>query len=203
MVGGRSFGVPARKATKTNEQMANCLLDTAFAGVACADRGTPGSYDEIWIGNREELTVTKGTTSDEGLLTDITFDSGTGWYRFKCKKNSVVPSETLNGGEEDLISYQQQVEFHIASVSQAARNAIDALGGPDLVVVVRTKGDVFKVIGTDGGARMVENEETAAADGFGNRVVIRADEEPTKMYQYLDTDTATTVAALASATVAS
>lgn len=181
--------------------MANCLLDTAFAGVGCGE-STPGAYDEVYIANKSEITLTKGTGANEGIVTAVTFASGKGWYRAKAKKNSVVFSEAFSG-DGDIVSFAPQVEFMIASNAQDARNFVDALGGPDLVVVARGKGDTFHVVGVDSGARMVENEATSAADGFGNRIVIRAVDEANKSWLYLDTDVATTVAALEADTVAS
>lgn len=182
--------------------MAQCLLDTAFAGVECGG-ATPGAYDEVWIGNRSEITVTEGTVANEGLVTAVTFDSGAGWYRFKAKKGSVIFRESMQGGEEDLVAWQPEIEFMLASNTQAARNAVNALGGPDLVAVCRGKGDTFHIIGIESGARLVTNEASTAADAFGNQVIIRELNNEKKALLYLDTDVATTLAALASSTVAS
>lgn len=182
--------------------MAQCLADTAFAGVECGG-STPGAYDEVWIGNRSELTVTEGTGADLGYVTDITFDSGAGWYRFKCKKGSVVFRESMQGGEEDLVAWQPEIEFMLASNTQAARNAVNSLGGPDLVAVCRGKGDTFHIIGIESGARLVTNEASSAADAFGNQVIIRELNNEKKALLYFDTDVTTTLTALEGATIAS
>lgn len=181
--------------------MANCLLDTAFAGVGCGE-STPGMYDYLYFGNKSEATLTKGTGASLGLVTDITFTSGAGWYKVKCKKGSVVFSEAFTG-DGDTVSFAPQFEAHIASNAQDARNFINAIAGPDLIVVGRGKGDTFHIVGVDSGARLVEAEATSATDGFGNRFVVRAIDEADKSLLYLDTNATTTAATLDTDTIES
>jgi hypothetical protein len=147
--------------------------------------------------------IASWTAGTEGIYTNFTMDAGKGLLRFEIKKDSGIFRETLEGGDQDLGSYNQEYEAMIASLSTDARNFVDNTNGPDFVVFAPTKNGRVFVLGKDIGAKLVENEASSEQDGYGERILFRATQMPQKRFELLDTDTDTTIALLEAKVVAS
>lgn len=180
--------------------VANCAIDTAFSGVSCADRGTPGMKTYAYFANFDEIT---GWTGSGSVNTAVTFASGAGFYRVEIKKDSGRFHETLQNGDSDLTSYDQDYEFMIASLASGARDFIDGLNGPNMVCFLPSKDENVYVIGKENGVKMVENEADTNTDSYGERVILRATQSTSKREYLLVTDFDGTISYLEANAVAS
>jgi hypothetical protein len=180
--------------------MGACVGTLGYGGVSCPPE-TPGMKQFAYLANLGEIA--SWTAGTEGIYTNFTMDAGKGLLRFEIKKDSGIFRETLEGGDQDLGSYNQEYEAMIASLSTDARNFVDNTNGPDFVVFAPTKNGRVFVLGKDIGAKLVENEASSEQDGYGERILFRATQMPQKRFELLDTDTDTTIALLEAKVVAS
>lgn len=180
--------------------MSACTLTLGFQGVSCPPE-TAGGKQFAFLGNLSEIA--SWTAGASGIYSDVTFDSGKGLYRFEVKKDSMIFRETLQGGDQSLGSYDQDLEIMIASLGTDARNFVDSLNGPDIVAFVPLKNGKVLILGKDIGCNMVENEASSEQDAYGERVVLRATQMPEKRFEFFDTDVDTTIAKLEAKVVAS
>jgi hypothetical protein len=179
----------------------DCLLTSGFNGVACAN-SNPGAKTFVYFANESEIvSYTSGTP--DGVYTAITFDAGKGLSRYEVAKNTLIGRESLQGGEQDLSSYNHEVEFNIKSMGPEARNAIQDLNGPNMIAIVPTKNGEFIVLGKDVGMKILTNDATTDTDGYGETVVLQATEMPEKRSFIFVTSSDLTLAYLESKVVAS
>ncbi len=172
--------------------MAECLLTTGFAGLGCPP-ATPGGRNYIYLANLTEIdTWTPGTA---GIYTNFTMVATEVIYKVEISKDTLDARDSLQGGDQDLGSYDQEVEFVIKSMSVAARNAVNSMNGPNMVAFVPTKnGEVF-IMGKDIGMKMVTNDATLLGDSYGETVILKATQMPGKR-EFLDAGTMDTTIAL-------
>ena len=179
----------------------DCLLTSGFSGIEC-NSSNPGAKTYVFFANESEIaSYTAGSV--DGLYTNITFDAGKGLSRYEVAKDSLVFRESLQGGEEDLSSYNFEVEFNIKSMGVGARNAVQDLNGPNIVAIVPTKNGEFIIAGKGEGMKILTNEATTAQDSYGETVVLQVTQMSEKRSFILDTDEATTLALLEAKVVAS
>lgn len=180
--------------------MGACLGTLGYGGVSCPP-ATPGMKQFAYLANLSEIA--SWTAGADGIYTNFTMDSGTGLLRFEIKKDSGIFRETLQGGDQDLGSYDQEYEAMIASLSTEARNFVDNTNGPDFVLFAPSKNGEIFIVGKDIGAKLVENEATSEQDGYGERILFRSTQVPQKRFELKQTDTDTTIALLEGKVVAS
>lgn len=180
--------------------MANCLITQGFSGLGCPP-ATPGAKQFLYIANLNEITSwTAGAT---GIYEDFTMAGGTSVYKVEVSKDTMIGRESLQGGDQNLGSYNQEVEFMLKSMSINARNAVDAWNGPDIVAFVPTKNGEIFIMGKDIGCKMITNDASTEQDTFGETVVLQATQMPNKRFHLFDTDVDTTIALLESKVIAS
>ena len=149
----------------------DCLLTSGFNGIEC-NSSNPGAKTFVYFANESEIvSYTAGAT--ESVYTAITFDAGKGLSRYEVAKDTLIFRESLQGGEEDLSSYNFEVEFNIKSMGVAARNAVQDLNGPNLVAIVPTKNGEFIIAGKGEGMKILTNDATTDTDGYGETVVLQ------------------------------
>jgi hypothetical protein len=175
-------------------------MTSGFSGLGCPP-ATPGAKQFVYFANLTEIdTWTAGAT---GIYSNFTMDAGTSLYKFEVSKDTMIYRESLQGGDQDLGSYNQEVEFMLKSMGIAARNAVDGINGPDIVAFVPTKNGEILIMGKDIGGKMITNDASTNQDEFGETVIIQATQMPNKRYHLLDTDVDTTIALLESKVIAS
>jgi hypothetical protein len=109
-------------------------------------------------------------------------------------KDTLQLAEELQGAEESLGGYQQDVNFMLKSMSVATRNAVNALNGIDLVAFVPAKNGEIFIVGKDLGVKMMVNTSDTNQDAYGETVTLRATQMPEKRFHL---DAGTTDATLA------
>lgn len=175
--------------------MSNCLITTGFYGLGCPP-ATPGAKQFMYVANLSEIASwTAGAT---GIYSNFTMDSGASLYKFEVSKDTLIGRESLQGGDQSLGSYNQEVEFQLKSMSIDARNAVDLLNGPDLVAFVPTKNGEVLIVGKDIGARMITNDASTNQDEFGENVVLQATQMPNKRFHFFSSSVDATIALLES-----
>ena len=174
--------------------MPNCVLTGGYSQSTCPLPASGVYHNRCWIGTLAEInTFYEGSTSNEYDLID--FVGSNGLFAVTVHKDGVIWSETKS---EDDDTYSQQLEFRIVDHSITARNYVESLLGVDIVCIVEIKAGVFKIIGKDSGARLVQDNATTEADANGRTCIIRADEMPEPCPHFWNTSEANTLAKLAS-----
>ena len=179
----------------------NCLLEVGFSGIACSV-SNPGARTFVYFANESEITSYTAGTGD-GVYDAIVFEPGAGLHRYEIAKDTLIARESLQGGEDDLSSYNHECEFRIKSMGVDARNAVQDLNGPQMIAIVPTKNGEFILLGKDNGMTVITNDSTTDTDGYGETVILQSTENSEKRSFILDTDEATTLALLESYVVAS
>lgn len=173
-----------------------CLLSASYDGTTACPPPAPGlDAQYLWLINRSQVTFTGGSNH---LYTDITLSSGADLYRWKFHKKGFDSTEEATENETTgAVSWAQSVTGRILDLSGAAASKIDSLRGTDLVAIVKTKAGRLLVYGSTGeGLRLKANTANSAADSYGETVTLGNDESSAKYYEFLDTDLATSIAAL-------
>ena len=175
-----------------------CSLSAAYDGSTACPPPAPGiNEDKVWLANRADITWTGGTNK---VYTNFTMSGATVLYRWKFHNKGLefndefTENETTGAG-----SWAPTLTGRILAVSGAGAAAIEKLRGADVVAIFRAKGGKYIVIGSESGTRLKTNSTSTTADNLGETVGIGADEEPSKHYELLITDDATTLAALIAA----
>lgn len=173
--------------------MPECELTIGYNGVACPPESA-GMKEYAYAVDKDNIATWTATSA--GLYSAFTLKTGAELIRFEIKKDSGRFHETLQGAEESLGSWDQDYEAMIASLSTSARNFMNSLNGPNMVVFAPTKSNTVLIIGKQNGARMVENEADSNSDAYGERFIVRATGENEKRNQLLDTNFDDTIAFL-------
>lgn len=171
------------------------LLTSGYSVPDCAST-TAGVYEQrIWLANFEDISSwTQGATPDE--YTDITFVAGTptnGLYRLKLDKDGPIVREEY---DPETKAWYHEISGKIPSLAIDARNFINSLKGPDLVVIAELKAGVFKVLGKEGGCKLFTNVGSTDGTEVGEVFSLRAANQSEKMAHFWDTNETTTLATL-------
>lgn len=171
------------------------LLTTGYS-VAICPSVTAGVYEQqIWLANFEDIsTWTQTINNDE--FSAITFVAGTptnGLYRIKLDKDGPIWKEEY---DPETKSYYHEISGKIPSLDLQARNFLDSLRGPDLVVIARLKADVFKVLGKEGGCKLFTHAGSSEGADVGNTFSLRAQKQGEPCAHFYATSPTLTVAAL-------
>lgn len=173
-----------------------CLQTTGrTSGSACPPPTAGLREDQIWLGNKSEITFTGGTNK---VYTGFTMATDTYLYRYNVHNRGLDFTDELTVNEESgARTWATNMPFRLLDRSGAAASEIESLGTELVVFIVGKNGKVM-VGGSDAPMYLKENTSGFGADNFGENVTIGND-EGSKPYQLLMTDLATTVAALAAA----
>ena len=169
----------------------NCLLEQNHTITACPPP-TAGGRQFVYLANLSEVTT--WTPGDPGEYSDFTLASGASLYKYEVSKDTLQLAEELQGAEESLGGYQQDVNFMLKSMSVATRNAVNALNGIDLVAFVPAKNGEIFIVGKDLGVKMMVNTSDTNQDAYGETLTLRATQMPEKRFHL---DAGTTDATLA------
>lgn len=180
--------------------MPSCNLTRGIGRPPCPGE-TPGCDDTFWLFNRGQ--VSSFTPGAGNIITDIVFSGGAGYYQVTARKGSVVGRNELVDEENSAANWKLEVDFHLADLSADARDLVNELAGPELGVIIKTKGGKFLLFGYVEGLLMKVNNMTTDSDGLGEFVTLRATESNEKHRILLDTDAATTEANILANVVAS
>ena len=172
-----------------------CAFAIALDGSTACPPPAPGLDEtQLWIINRADITWTGGTSK---LYTDITLAGATLAYRWKVHHkgfsfaDEYAENETTGAG-----NWSPKLNFRLLGFDAATSNAVEKFRGVDVVCVFRAKNGKYIVAGSEGGLKLQTNTTGTEADTLCESVTLGGIEEPSKHYQLLDTDAATTLATL-------
>lgn len=172
-----------------------CNFATAYSGATACPPPAPGLDElQLWIINRADATFTGGTSK---VYTDLTLAGVTLAYRWTVHNkgfnfvDTFTENETTGAG-----SWAPQVNFRLLGFDGATSNAVEKFRGVDVIAIFRAKNGKYIVAGSEGGLRLQVNTTGSDADTLGETVTLGGAEEPSKHYELLDTDAATTLALL-------
>lgn len=178
----------------------NCLLENNYTLTNCP-KETAGARAFLYLANLSE--VESWTAGDPGEYTDFDLASGASLYKYEVSKDTLQFLEELQGAEEDLGGFQQDVNFMLKSLNLQTRNALNSLNGIDTVAFVPLKNGIIFIVGKDLGCRMVVNTTDSAAENYGETVTLRATQMPEKRFILDAGSTTQTLALLESKVTAS
>ena len=171
-----------------------CALTGGISQQSCPLPASGAYHNRVWLATLDEVnTFYQGATANEYNLID--FKGSNGLFACTFHKDSVFWRESKS---EDDDTYSQEIEFRLVDHSIEARNWVESTLGVDIVAIVQLKAGVFKIIGKDSGARVVQDNATSEQDGNGRTMIIRASEMPEPCPHFFNTSETNTLAKLAS-----
>lgn len=172
-----------------------CAFATAYSGSTPCPPPAPGlDESQLWLMNRADITW--GTASSKVYPT-IALAGATLAYRWNVHNkgfnfaDEFAENETTGAG-----NWAPKLTFRLLGFDGATSNAVEKFRGVDVVAVFRAKNGKYIVAGSEGGLRLQTNTTGSEAETLGETVTLGGAEEPSKHYQLLVTDAATTLAAL-------
>lgn len=175
--------------------MAACELLASLTAATPCPPPSPGLDEaDVWLVNRADATFTAGTGN---VYTDLVLAGATLAYRcsFHNKGFNYTDEATVNE-TTGAVSWAPKLNFRMLGFDGATAQSVENLAGTDLVAIVKAKNGKYMVFGSQAGLKLVTNSTGSDADTLGEAVTIGNDEEPSKHWQLLDTDAATTRALL-------
>ncbi len=168
-----------------------CAFATAYAGNTACPPPSPGMDElDIWLMNRADITW---GTAVAKVYPTVTLAGATLAYRWSVHNKGLnftdefTENETTGAG-----SWAPKLNFRLLGFDGATSNAVEKFRGVDVVAVVRAKNGKYLVFGSEAGLRLTANTTGSDADTLGESVTLGGNEEPSKHYQLLVTDAATT-----------
>ena len=177
-----------------------CNITDGKGRPACPGE-TPGAYDTYFLFNRDQVASYVAGAGD--IVEDITFDPGAGFYQVVGKKASVVARFELQDDDTGATNYTHEVDARDVDWSAEALAFGKSLDGANLGVIVHTKGGKFILYGYNDGMKKSVHNASTEAEELGHFYTFRETEvsEPPRIF--LDTDEATTEAAILAKVVGS
>lgn len=180
--------------------MACSLTATLPAASACG--ATAAGLNELrhWLINRADITF---GARDASTGLSATFSASSSLLPWAFNSRGFTLGETLNkDANTGAITHKPVVTGRLIGLTGANRAKVEALKGTNLVSIVLTKGGKFIVTGYTAGLSLETNEAGSQSENLGELVTLSTDEsneESEKYFEYLDTDYATSLAALIAA----
>lgn len=178
--------------------MATCVIGANIDGAACASRfSSPGiERDKIWILNREEVEGFVSTVTGE--VSALTITALKTAFKIDVHKNTGMFGEVLVTSDEAAPFYEQDFSAKIIANDTATMTGIEDLVGVDVLLIVKLRSGKYRIVGEDGGVKLVENEYTSgkgAGDAVGDTIVFKGQSNGKARF-FFDTDEATSEATL-------
>lgn len=152
----------------------------------------------IYIANKGQITL--------GARTDTTFStfsipgSGHQMYKFEILEDEGDIKSTIVQGPRGSNTFTQEFSCVVNKVDEGSRKFLTELLNNRSVIFVVTKSQEILVIGYEDGAKLVDGTEMGVAeDTFGISLVFQTLKNIEVTPAYLDTDYATSIAALEAA----
>jgi len=178
--------------------MAACAITNGWDCPDCTDRfNVPGiQRDEVWIANHADITAFVSVATGE--VSDLTFATYKGLKKICFHKDTGSFAEELVRAANAGSHYNQTITGRVIDDSTATRNAIEDLVDVPVVIITKKKNGKFIIAGETGDLELNENTKGTGAttgDDTGD-VLTFTGSHPGKTRYFLDTDEATTQAAL-------
>ena len=169
-------------------------LDTATCG-AVADGILASS---IYIANKAEITL--GARTDTTFSTFTIASGGKQLYKFEILEDDGDIKSTVVAGPRGSNTLTQEFSCVVNKINEDSRKFLTELLNGRFVIFVVTKAQEILVIGYEDGAKLVDGTEFGVAeDTFGASLVFQTLKNIEVTPAYLDTDYATSLAALEAA----
>lgn len=178
-----------------------CELTTKRqAGVICGN--TRAGLDELkhWLIDRNKITFT-GLDPATRTFSSFTIASGGNAllpWNFDKRGFTFTDEMTIDEGT-GAITHAPTINGRMIGLNGANAADVEELKNTNLVSIFQAKGGAFIVAGYKGGLTLTANTTGSESDSLGEAVSIGSTDEPEKHFEFLDTDQATTLAALIAA----
>lgn len=180
--------------------MANCVATLGHVLSASGCAPAAGTRTRIYIGNYADITLdAEGSGANLGKVPGFTMASTKVLYAMDIYQDTGVFEEKYT---QDSATWDTSVKGLIKSLAAAARNVFNDHAGAKIMAFVPLKSGPIKIIGCDDGAFLATNDASSAAGNVGEAFTYTAKAAAKKALELLDTDTATTLAALEDALTA-
>ena len=184
--------------------MSTCGTLAANLTADCANPLTPGTEDNLYLINKEDITGATFDVANPLVMTGFTLAATKKVYKVEGKKNSNVPSSTLAKKKYDNF-HKHQVEFVGFNIDPAVKKEIDKIPHGEYVAIVENKhkgtagNTAFEVYGWKNGmiCDKLDRNPTDADSGGAYMITLASDDatpEPHIPYTLFTTDYATTLA---------
>lgn len=174
----------------------NCsVLTTGYklSVAECAQLTAGMWHNRVYLASlREVLSWTESATPNQ--YEDVSFAPGNGFFELVVEKDTI---EWTNEYDEATKSFTHRLGFRIPDLSITARNFLQNTKGPDMVVIAQMKAGPFQILGKDSGAVLSELKGSSVGEEVGYTVAFAANNMDELSPHFLDTDTNTTLALLA------
>lgn len=180
--------------------MACNLTTTRQAGVICGN--TRAGLDELkhWLIDRSKITF-GGLTPGTRVFTTMTIvGTGSALLPWNFDKRGFDFTDEMSVDENTgAITHSPTIHGRMIGLDGANAADVEELKNTNLVSIFMTKAGKFIVAGYKSGLTLTTNTTGATSEALGETVTIGSTDEPEKHYEFLDTDQATTLAALIAA----
>lgn len=174
----------------------NCsVLTTGYklSVAECAQLTAGMWHNRVYLASlREVLSWVESATPNQ--YEDVTFGAGDGFFELVVEKDTIVWTDEYDKATK---SFTHRLGFRIPDLSITARNFLQNTKGPDMVVIAQMKAGPFQILGKDSGAVLSELKGSSEGEEVGYAVAFAGENMDQLCPHFLDTDTNTTLATLA------
>lgn len=180
--------------------MGNCVATLGYVASTTGCAPAAGTRTRIYVGNYADITLdAEGSGLSLGKVPGFTMAATKVLYAVDIYQDSGVFEEKYT---QDSATWDTSGKGLIKSLAAAARNLFQDHAGAKLMLFVPLKSGPIKIVGCDDGAFLAANDASSATGNVGEAFTYTAKSASKKALELLDTDTATTLAALEDALTA-
>jgi hypothetical protein len=180
-----------------------CSLTTGRAALTGCG-ATKAGLNELhtWLVNRSAFTPA-AISATTGISADFTVTSVLLPFVFDARGfqfDETMTTDANTGAQ----THKPVITGRLIGLSGANRADVEKLKGTNLVAIIETKAGKYMVVGYTAGLTLDTNEAGSTSDKLGELITLSTTEnnpEASKYFEYLDTDAATSLAALIAAEV--
>lgn len=147
-------------------QIMACSLTQGYSLGACKD-GVGGIKEVYFI----EFTNVSAMTEASGVITALTKETGTRFYKYQLQRETGTFKETIESNpQNNTVAYRPELTVVLNRLQTAVRNEILLLAKNLLMAVVKDRNDKYWLLGRTGGLDLTAGEAgpgTAATDRSG------------------------------------
>lgn len=178
-----------------------CGIIAAGFTLDCDNPIVSGVEDDLLIANFTDVAVITLDISNPTLVTAITMKTGKQFFKIEGRNESAEPLYNLVVSRY-LKTYDHQVTFKVFDNVAVVKELVDTLKDSCMIALIKGKDSVWELYGQRLGMRQSEGTRNPldGDSGGAHSVILKTAEnagrEPHVPAQFLDTDEATTEAAI-------
>lgn len=181
--------------------MADCAKIAAGIVLDCDNPLVPGVDEDVLIANKADIVSVTRDGANKLLISAIVMETGTQFYKFEGKNDSLEPLYTLVKGRYSD-TFEHSTRFKVFDNEVATKLTLDQIAKGTFVALVKNNDGQWEIYGLDVGmksAEMTRNPLDADTGGAHDVFIKTSDnlaKEPNMPATFFNTDTATTEAAI-------